>query len=69
MWEISSLCSDVVEGAWYELYDDQKKSNKPNKIKMLIRESIDNFQSTLVTECRVIITLAVLGPLGAGMSI
>ena len=35
---------------------------------MLIRESIDNFQSTLVTECRVTITLAVLGPLGAGKS-
>lgn len=33
---------------------------------MLIRESIDNFQSTLVTECRVCITLAVLGPLGVG---
>lgn len=68
MWEISSLCSDVLEGAWYELYDDEKKSKKPNKIKMLIRESIDNFQSTLVTECKVIITLAVLGPLGAGKS-
>ena len=68
MWEITSLCSDVLEGAWYELYDDQKKSNKPNKIKMLIRESIDNFQSTLVTECRVVITLAVLGSLGAGKS-
>ena len=35
---------------------------------MLIRESIDNFQSTLVTECRVCITLAVLGPLGVGKS-
>ena len=35
---------------------------------MLIRESIDNFQSTLVTECRVTITLAVLGSLGAGKS-
>ena len=67
LWEITSLCSDVLEGAWYKLYDDQK-SNKPNKIKMLIRESIDNFQSTLVTECRVIITLAVLGSLGAGKS-
>ena len=68
MWEITSLCSDVLEGAWYELYDNDKKSNKPNKIKMLIRESIDNFQSQLVTECRVIITFAVLGPLGAGKS-
>lgn len=68
LWEISSLCSDVLEGAWYELYDNEKKSNKESKIKMLIRESIDNFQSTLVTECRVTITLAVLGSLGAGKS-
>ena len=65
LWEKSSLCSDVLEGAWYELYDNQAGTNK---IKMVIRESIDNFQSTLVTESKVCITLAVLGPLGVGKS-
>lgn len=66
LWEKSSLCSDVLEGAWYELYDNLQAGT--NKIKMLIRESIDNLQSTLVTESKVCITLAVLGPLGVGKS-
>ena len=68
LWEASSLCSDIVEGAWYELYENQQRPNQQNKIKMLIRESIDTFQSTLVTDCRVCITLAVFGPLGVGKS-
>lgn len=68
LWEISSLCSDVLEGAWYELYDNHEKSIKQSNIKILIRESIDNFQSTLVRECKVCVTLAVLGPLGVGKS-
>ncbi|KAJ7373656.1 hypothetical protein OS493_011265 [Desmophyllum pertusum] len=53
LWEKISLCSDVLEGAWYLLYDDQKKPRKPQKpqkIKKLIRESIDNFHSTLVSK-------------------
>ena len=28
LWENISLCSDVVEGAWYLLYDDKKKPTK-----------------------------------------
>ena len=65
LWEKSSLCSDVLEGAWYGLYDNQAGTSK---VKMLIRESIDNFQSTLVTESKVCITLAVFGTLGVGKS-
>lgn len=71
LWEKISLCSDVLEGAWYLLYDDQKKPRKPQKpqkIKKLIRESIDNFHSTLVSKSKICISLAVFGPLGAGKS-
>jgi len=68
LWEKISLCCDVIEGAWYSLYDDQKKRTKQKKIKMLIRENIDNFHSTLVTESKICISLAVFGPLGAGKS-
>lgn len=38
------------------------------KVKMLIRENIDNFLSTLVTESKVSITIAVFGPQGTGKS-
>ena len=33
LWEKISLCSDVMEGAWYMLFDDQKKSSRREKIK------------------------------------
>ena len=68
LWEKISLCFDVMEGAWYMLYDDQKKSRGPEKIKKLYRESIDNFYNKLVSESKICISLAVFGPLGAGKS-
>ena len=57
-----------MEGAWYELYDDHKKPNRPEKIKQLIRESIDNFHNKLVSDSKICISLAVFGPQGAGKS-
>ena len=57
-----------MEGAWYKLYADQKKSSRPGKIKKLIRESIDNFHNKLVSDSKICISLAVFGPLGAGKS-
>ena len=68
MWENINLCSDALEGAWYHLYDDQKKPRKFETVKKYIRESIDTFLSTLVTESKIRISLAVFGPLGAGKS-
>lgn len=68
LWEKINLCSDVMEGAWYLLYDHSKKPKTQEKVKKLIRESIDNFHSTLVSDCKVSISLAVFGPLGAGKS-
>ncbi|XP_078346164.1 uncharacterized protein LOC144631584 isoform X2 [Oculina patagonica] len=68
LWEKISLCSDVIEGAWYLLYDDLKKTGRREKVKSLIRESIDNFHNTLVSDSKVCISLAVFGPLGAGKS-
>ena len=68
LWEQISLCSDVMEGAWYLLYDDHKKPNRPEKIKQLIRESIDNFHNKLVSDSKICISLAVFGPQGAGKS-
>ena len=68
MWENISLCSDALEGAWYLLYDDQKKPREFETVKKFIRESIDTFLSTLVTESKIRISLAVFGPLGAGKS-
>lgn len=50
------------------LYDHSNKRKTPEKVKKLIRESIDNFHSTLVSDCKVSISLAVFGPLGAGKS-
>lgn len=50
------------------LYDHSKKPKTQEKVKKLIRESIDNFHSTLVSDCKVSISLAVFGPLGAGKS-
>lgn len=64
MWENIRVCSDVLEGTWYKLYEDSGQE----KVKMLIRENIDNFLSTLVTESKVDITLAVFGPQGKGKS-
>lgn len=64
LWENIRVCSDVLEGAWYKLYEDSKQE----KVKMLIRENIDNFLSNLVTESKVFITLAVFGPPGTGKS-
>ena len=63
-----SFCSDVLEGAWYKLYDGQNKSNRNQKVKDLIRRTIDKFQSTLVTQSKVCVTVAVFGPRGAGKS-
>lgn len=68
LWEKISLCSDVMEGAWYLLYDDKKKPRGPDKIKKLIRQSIDNFHNKLVSDSKICISLAVFGPLGAGKS-
>ena len=68
LWENISLCSDVLEGAWYWLYDDKKKPKRSETVKKFIRESIDSFHSTLVTESKINISLAVFGPLGAGKS-
>lgn len=64
MWENIRVCSDVLEGAWYKLYEDSRQE----KVKMLIRENIDNFLSTLVTKSKVFITLAVFGSPGTGKS-
>ena len=64
LWENIRVCSDVLEGAWYKLYEDSRQE----KVKMLIRENIDNFLSTLVTESKVFITLAVFGPPRTGKS-
>ena len=68
LWEKISLCSDVMEGAWYLLYDEKKKPSRRDKIKKLIRQSIDNFHSKLVSDSKICISLAVFGPLGAGKS-
>ena len=68
MRENISFCSDVLEGAWYQLYDDQNKPKRNQKVKDLIRRTIDNFQSSLVTESKVSITVAVFGPRGVGKS-
>ena len=68
LWENISLCSDVVEGAWYLLYDDKKKPTKSETVKKFIRESIDSFQDTLVTESKLCISLAVFGGQGVGKS-
>ncbi|XP_022793743.1 uncharacterized protein LOC111332633 isoform X1 [Stylophora pistillata] len=68
LWEKINLCSDVMEGAWYKLYDQRNKRKTPDKVKKLIRESIDNFHRTLVSDSKVSISLAVFGPLGAGKS-
>ena len=68
LWENISLCSDVVEGAWYLLYDDKKKPTKSETVKKFIRESIDSFQDTLVTESKICISLAVFGGQGVGKS-
>ena len=68
MWENISFCSDVLEGAWYQLYDDQKKPKRNQKVKDLIRGTIDNFHSTLVTQSKVCVTVAVFGPRGTGKS-
>ena len=68
LWENISLCSDVLEGAWYQLYDNHKEPKRSETVKKFIRESIDSFHSTLVTESKICISLAVFGPLGAGKS-
>ena len=57
-----------MEGAWYLLYDDKKKPSKSDTVKKFIRESIDSFHSTLVTEGKISISLAVFGNLGVGKS-
>lgn len=69
LWEQISLCAAGIEGAWYFLFESLKFSEtKSKKLKETIRESIDNFYSTLVTESKVSISLAVFGPLGTGKS-
>ena len=68
LWENISLCSDVMEGAWYLLYDNKKKPSKSETVKKFIRESIDSFHSTLVTESKICISLAVFGDQGVGKS-
>ena len=50
------------------MYDDKKKPKKSQTVKKFIRESIDTFHSTLVTESKIRISLALFGPLGAGKS-
>ena len=50
------------------LYDDKKKPSKSKTVKKFIRESIDSFHSTLVTESKICISLAVFGNQGVGKS-
>ena len=50
------------------LYDDKKKPSKSDTVKKFIRESIDSFHSTLVTESKISISLAVFGNQGVGKS-
>ena len=57
-----------MEGAWYLLYDDKKKPSKSDTVKKFIRESIDSFHSTLVTESKICLSLAVFGNQGVGKS-
>lgn len=69
LWEKSSLCAAGIEGAWYFLFDNLKFSErKSKKLKETIRESIDNCYTTLVTESKVSISLALFGPPGTGKS-
>ena len=68
LWENISLCSAVMEGAWYLFYDNKKKPSKSNTVKKFIRESIDSFHSTLVTESKICLSLAVFGNQGVGKS-
>ena len=68
LWENISLCSDVMEGAWYLLYDNKKKPSRSETVKKFIRESIDSFHSTLVTESKICLSLAVFGNQGVGKS-
>ena len=50
------------------LYDDKKKPSKSDTVKKFIRESIDSFHSTLVTESKICLSLAVFGNQGVGKS-
>ena len=50
------------------LYDDKKKPSKLDTVKKFIRESIDSFHSTLVTESKICLSLAVFGNQGVGKS-
>ena len=68
LWKKISLCSDVMEGGWYLLYDGQKKPSGRDKIKKLIRQSIENFHRKLVSDSNICISLAVFGPLRTGKS-
>ena len=49
-------------------YDNKKKPSKSNTVKKFIRESIDSFHSTLVTESKICLSLAVFGNQGVGKS-
>ena len=57
-----------MEGAWYLFYDNMKKPSKSKTVKKFIRESIDSFHSTLVTESKICLSLAVFGNQGVGKS-
>ena len=50
------------------LHDDEKEPRKQGNVKRVIRETIDNFHSILVTESNITISIAVVGPLGVGKS-
>jgi len=50
------------------LYNKQKEPGKREKVRKLIRESIDNFHCTLIEESKISISLAVAGLLGVGKS-
>ena len=50
------------------LYNKQKEPGKREKVRKLIRESIDNFHCTLITDSKISISLAVVGLQGVGKS-
>lgn len=57
-----------MEGVWYLFYDYSNKCKILEKVKKLIRESIDNFYSMFVLDCKVFILLVVFGFFGVGKS-
>ncbi|XP_078346173.1 uncharacterized protein LOC144631588 [Oculina patagonica] len=71
--EKTSDCLDVMEGACYFLCEEKQKKSKgvvtkPAKVEKLIQQSINDFNSILVSKSNVTISIAVCGPVGVGKS-